>query len=73
MSDLENRITELEIKNSHQEDTIEQLNEIIFEQQKNIDIINRHLEQIQNKINNLQENNIHDNESMEPEEPPPHY
>ena len=73
MSDLENLIMELEIKNSHQEDTIEQLNEIIFEQQKDIDKFARHLEQIQNKLNNLQESNLHDNESMEPEEPPPHY
>ncbi len=69
MSDLENRITELEIKNSHQEDTIEQLNNIIFEQQKAIDNINRHLEQIQNKLNTIQETNSKE----ESEPPPPHY
>ena len=72
MSDLEHRITELEIKNSHLEDTIEQLNGIIFEQQKDIDKISRHLEQIQNKINNLQESNSHEGKEL-PEPPPPHY
>jgi len=69
MSDLENRIMELEIKNSHQEDTIEQLNKIVFDQQTAIDKITRHLEQMQNKIDNIQ-----DNHSKEPPEPPPpHY
>ena len=72
MSDLEHRIMELEIKTSHQENTIEQLNEIIFEQQKDIDKISRHLEQIQNKINNLQESNLHEAKEL-PEPPPPHY
>ena len=70
MSDNENRIMELEIKNSHLEDTIEQLNQIVFKQQQNIDEIMRHLEQIQNKISNLQENG---GEKDQPEPPPPHY
>ncbi len=69
MPDIEHRIMELEIKNSHLEDTIEQLNKIIFQQQQSIDTISRHLEQIQNKISNLQESN--DKELPEP--PPPHY
>ena len=69
MSEYENRIMELEIKNSHLEDTIEQLNQIVFQQQKSIDTISRHLQQIQNKISNLQEGN--DKELPEP--PPPHY
>ena len=69
MSEFENRIMELEIKNSHLEDTIEQLNQIVFQQQKSIDTISRHLQQIQNKISNLQEGN--DKELPEP--PPPHY
>ncbi|MCU7837455.1 MAG: SlyX family protein [gamma proteobacterium symbiont of Taylorina sp.] len=69
MSDLEHRVMELEIKNSHHEDTIEQLNQIIFEQQKNIDTISRHLEQVQSKINHMQENSTIE----ESEPPPPHY
>ena len=69
MSDIENRIMELEIKNSHLEDTIEQLNQIVFQQQKGIDELVRHIEQMQNKISNLQESN----EKDQPEPPPPHY
>ena len=69
MSNINNHIMELEIKNSHLEDTIEQLNQIVIQQQQSIDEIVRHLEQIQNKISNLQES--HDNELAEP--PPPHY
>ena len=69
MPDINNRIMELEIKNSHLEDTIEQLNKIVIQQQQSIDEIVRHLEQIQNKISNLQES--HDKELPEP--PPPHY
>jgi len=69
MSDLEYRVMELEIKNAHQEDTIEQLNHLVFQQQQSIDKLFRHLEQVQNKIDNMQENNT--GEELEP--PPPHY
>ncbi|MEN8251419.1 MAG: SlyX family protein [Bacteroidota bacterium] len=69
MSDIENRVMELEIKNSHQEDSIEQLNDIVFQQQKNIDEMARHLEQVLKKINNLSDANSKE----EPEPPPPHY
>ncbi|MCU7800185.1 MAG: SlyX family protein [gamma proteobacterium symbiont of Lucinoma myriamae] len=69
MSDIENRVMELEIKNAHQEDTIEHLNQIIIEHQALIDNLARHLEQLQNKINTIQE----DNSKEAPEPPPPHY
>jgi SlyX protein len=69
MSDIENRVMELEIKNTHQEETIEQLNQIVIEQQKSITEIARHIEQLQNKILNLQDSN----EKERPEPPPPHY
>lgn len=69
MSDIKSRVMELEIKNAHQEDTIEQLNQIIIQHQTSIDDIARHLEQLQNKVSSLQENNAKE----APEPPPPHY
>lgn len=69
MSDIEKRVMELEIKNAHQEDTIEQLNKIIIEQQTAMTKLARHLEQLQNKVSSLQENNAKE----APEPPPPHY
>ncbi len=69
MSDIEHRVMELEIKNAHQEDTIEQLNHIIIRQQSSIDTLVRQMEQLQDKLTNLQENNSKE----APEPPPPHY
>ncbi len=71
MSDIENRVMELEIKNAHQEDTIEQLNQIIIEHQHAISALVQQLKQIQNKITSLQENSSPS--KNEPEPPPPHY
>lgn len=69
MSDIEKRVMELEIKNAHQEDTIEQLNQIIIKHQTNIDNLVRHMEQLQNKLSSLQQSNSKET----PEPPPPHY
>ncbi|MDX2504253.1 MAG: SlyX family protein [Gammaproteobacteria bacterium] len=69
MSDIENRIMELEIKSAHQEETIEQLNQIAIEQQKTVSELTRHMEQLKDKISILQESNSKDL----PEPPPPHY
>lgn len=69
MSDIENRIMELEIKNAHQEDTIEQLNQIVIEQQKNIDELVRNLKRLKTQLSNLQEGSSKET----PEPPPPHY
>ncbi len=69
MSDIENRVMELEIKSVHQEDTIEQLNRVVIAQQTSIASLSRQLAQLQNKVSDLQENNSKDS----PEPPPPHY
>ncbi|MCK5648621.1 MAG: SlyX family protein [Gammaproteobacteria bacterium] len=69
MSDIENRVMELEIKNAHHEDTIEQLNQIIIKHQTSIDSLVRQMEQLQSKLSNLQQSNSKDT----PEPPPPHY
>jgi len=39
MNILESRITELEIKISYTEDTVEELNRIVFRQQQQIDLL----------------------------------
>jgi SlyX protein len=69
MSDIENRLIELEIKNAHQEDTIEQLNQIVITQQASIDELIRHIKRLKNQLTNLQENNSKE----QAESPPPHY
>ncbi|WP_198262528.1 SlyX family protein [sulfur-oxidizing endosymbiont of Gigantopelta aegis] len=69
MSDIENRIMELEIKNSHQEDTIEQLNQIIIKHDNIVTNLAKQMEQLQNKLSTMQTDNSKD----EPETPPPHY
>ncbi len=71
MSDLEIRIMELEIKNAHQEDTIEQLNHIIIEHQSAIDRLVQQLKHLQGKVSSLQENSSQAKDTPEP--PPPHY
>ncbi len=69
MPDFENRLMQLEIKNAHQEDTIELLNQIIIKHQTSIDTLIRHVELLQNKVSDIQEGNIKEG----PEAPPPHY
>ncbi len=69
LEQLEQRVMELEIRSAHQEDTIEQLNQVIFNQQQQIDDLNRHLSHLKSQLNNLQEATAKESE----ETPPPHY
>ena len=66
---LEERIMELEIRSALQEDTIEQLNQVIFKQQQQIDDFKRHLNHLKTQLSNLQETTARESE----ETPPPHY
>ncbi len=66
---LEDRIMELEIRSALQEDTIEQLNQVIFNQQQQIDDFERHLSHLKTQLSNLQEATAKESE----ETPPPHY
>jgi len=65
---LENRITELEIKLAHQEMVIEQLNQVVTEQQKEIASIKLYMEALKSKFDSIQFP-----EKSLPEAPPPHY
>jgi SlyX protein len=69
MSDIESRIMELEIKNAHQENTIEQLNQIVIQQQETLNTLNSQIEWFKNQLTTLQET-----VSKEiPNTRPPHY
>jgi SlyX protein len=67
--DIEDRITELEIKSAHQEVTIADLNEVILSQQKSIDGLESRLLKIETEIKTLA-STIKD---ASEEDLPPHY
>lgn len=69
---MESRITDLEIKLTHAESTIDSLNATAFAQQRQIDDLTRRVELMQDYIKNMgkQMNQIAD---AGEEAPPPHY
>jgi SlyX protein len=66
---MEKRIAEIEMRISFQDETIAVLNEVIIEQQKKIDELERALIHLEEKGQSSQSLF----EGVEPEEPPPHY
>jgi len=71
MSDtLEPRITELEIRLSHQDDTVQSLNQIVIEQQACIETLQHQIENLRLRLAEAMEGPGID-PSQEP--PPPHY
>ncbi len=64
---MESRLTDLEMHLMHQENTVQELNDVVREQQRMIDMLRAEVQaikdQLQTSINRL---------SSE-EEPPPHY
>ena len=66
----EERIIELEIQFTHQDDTIADLNEVILSQQKTIDNLESRLLKIESAIKMVSLSNIKDSSE---ESPPPHY
>lgn len=67
---MDEKITDLEIRITHQEHHIEELDKVIIEQQKLIDRLNERLLFLEKRIKNVTENNI---KRPEDEAPPPHY
>lgn len=68
---MEKRITELEIKLAYQDDTIQQLDGVICQQQKQIDALQKQLNQLMGSIDTSA-----DGTSTKPslfDELPPHY
>lgn len=67
---MENRVTELEIRLTHLEDTIEVLNKTIIKQHSEIDILQLQVSNLEKKIKASQSSQV----ALESEEtPPPHY
>ena len=69
-SDLEQKLIDMEIRFAHQQDHIEQLDQVVYRQQQTIDALTERLVQIEKRFKSVMENNI-----LKPEEdsPPPHY
>jgi SlyX protein len=61
------RIDDLEVRLTHHERTIAELNEIVSEQWRRIDLLERHFTQMREEMRNL----VPPNTGEEP--PPPHY
>ena len=69
-TDMENRVTELEIRLTHIEDTMDVLNRTVIEQHKLIDQLQLQLSVLEKKLEAVASSNIaHESE----EKPPPHY
>jgi len=67
---MENRVTELEIRLTHLEDTIEVLNQTVIEQHNHIDLLQLQVSTLEKKLKAAQSSPIaHESE----ETPPPHY
>ncbi len=62
---LEQRVTELEIKVTHQDRLLETLNQVVIEQRTEIEAMRRSLEEFEQAVKNMNED--------APNEPPPHY
>ena len=67
---MENRITELEIRLTHLEDTIDILDSSIINQQSQIDMLLLKISILEKKLKAAAESNIVDEKD---ETPPPHY
>lgn len=71
MTDLERRLVDMEIRLTHQEATLETLNDVIVRQQQHIDKLDEALTQARKR---LQELGLGPGVETGPEEPPPpHY
>ena len=67
---MENRVTELEIRLTHLEDTIEVLNRTVIQQHEEIDTLQLQVSILEKKIKASQSSPVaHESE----ETPPPHY
>jgi len=68
---LENRLVDLEIRLTHQDDTLEALNDVVIQQQQQIDRLNDELAMARKRLSELDVSAGSGGEQAEP--PPPHY
>lgn len=64
----EGRIAELEMRQAFQDDTIQALNDVVVEQQRLITRMQRQLELLAQR-----QNDLHNQFDETPNDPPPHY
>jgi len=64
------RITELETRLAFQDDTLNQLNEVVIQQQRQIELLQQRMQHMQGQLKNLTPSNL---ASEADETPPPHY
>ena len=67
---IEQRLTDLEIRITHQEATLETLNDVIVRQQQLIDSLSNELRSTRKRLNEL---DTSADIPVRPEPPPPHY
>jgi uncharacterized coiled-coil protein SlyX len=67
---MEERITDIEIQLMHQENTIQQLNEVIAGQQNAIEKLQADIKRIMEHLRSIAPSVVRD---ASEEEPPPHY
>lgn len=67
---MESRLTDIELHIMQQEDTLQQLNEVVIAQQKTIDQLARDMEFLKQKLRALTPSDVKD---LSEEVPPPHY
>lgn len=67
---LEQRLTDLEIRLTHQEATLDTLNDVIISQQQLIDRLDNELRATRRRLNEL---DSAAGDADQPEPPPPHY
>ena len=67
---MENKLIDLEIRLTHQENHIEELDKIIYQQQKTIDSLQEQLSILEKRLKTTTETNIR---LQSEETPPPHY
>jgi len=68
--DLNERIIELETKSSYQEHLIQELNDVVISQQKQIDSLQASMQRVSDYLKNNQGSQL---ARPEEEVPPPHY
>ncbi|MEX0732721.1 MAG: SlyX family protein [Aquisalimonadaceae bacterium] len=69
---MDTRLTDLEIRITHQEASIDELTDSLLAQQRQIDLLRRQVEALQNQLRDM-ETRGRGNEPEAPEPPPPHY
>ena len=70
---IEKRILQLETKTAYQEDTVQTLNEIVYQQQKQIDELQATCKRLLDRVSALSANHGNLDAQAHVDEKPPHY